>query len=450
MNTTQAPIDPTTMGMEDPAEVMAARRKQELAMALLKQLQGGAPQPQQTRILAKQSLGNVLMNTAAQSIAGDRVAEADKRMGDIAKQQQGVYSSGVTDLMNAPDKKAAIAKAMASNNPALRALAAAQEKARQDAEEKEAARQADLAKAAAALHGEKGDTAGGLQALATRQINPNAVIPPAPAPQPGLVPGPNGEQLPFNINTNPKSGAQTGSYGSGGVKITNNMPGQQQETEAAKAFGKKSVEVLETTTKSAQSAIGKLQSAERIMDLVKNPAVISGALAEPRLGLAKLGELLGFQGEAAIGQTQGLLSELAAQTLANVGKLPGAITEKERPFLAQAAAGSLDYTPEAISHLARLAQVDSHNQLMYLKKQYDSAAATPGVGENSGMFPFPKGWRFQPDPTTMEETGNNTDLWRVKERNAPSAPGAAPAYKPLNQMTRAEKEAELKRLRGGN
>ena len=437
-------------------ELLAEKRKQEIAAMLLKQLSGGAPQVEKTRILAKQPILGTLLNAGGQFLARNDLQKADQRIGEITQGQrqkaQDEYSAASNEMMNAPDKNAAIAKFIASGNPMVRALAQAELKAMREREAKAQEQGNARANALMPVLGQHGMVPQAGEIARTGQVPQGLTPPPAVAPRVEWVDNPNkpGEKIPHQIDTT-RTGQMSGTLGELGNKTNITLPGAKQTSAAEEAFGKKVPEVLENASKSAQSAIGKLQSAERILDLAKNPDVISGALAEPRLGLAKLGELLGFKSDVAISQTQSLLSELAAQTLANVGRLPGAITEKERPFLAQAAAGSLDYTPEAIAHLARLAQVDSHNQLMHLVKQYDNAAATPGVGANAGMYPFPKGWKFQPD-ANMEETGLNTNLWRVKERNAAPAgkPAAVPAYKPLNQMTRAEKEAELKRLRGGN
>lgn len=450
-----AQTDELDLFAESP-ELLAEKRKQQLAMALLEQLSKGAPQPEKTRILAKMPLAGVLMNTVGQHFARGDLRDADQRVAEISRgdkeKRLAEYSSATNELMTSPDKNAAIAKFLASGDPMVRALTQAELKAMREREAKAAEQGNARANALMPVLGQHGMVPQAGEIARTGQVPQGLTPPPAVAPRVEWVDNPNkpGEKIPHQIDTT-RTGQMSGTLGELGNKTNITLPGAKQTNAAEEAFGKKAPEVLENASKSAQSAIGKLQSAERILDLVKNPDVISGALAEPRLGLAKIGELLGFKSDVAISQTQSLLSELAAQTLANVGRLPGAITEKERPFLAQAAAGSLDYTPEAIAHLARLAQVDSHNQLMHLVKQYDNAAATPGVGANAGMYPFPKGWKFQPD-ANMEETGVETNLWRVKERNAAPAgkPAAAPAYKPLNQMTRAEKEAELKRLRGGN
>lgn len=407
-------------------ELLAEKRKQEIAAMLLKQLSGGAPQVEKTRILAKQPILGTLLNAGGQYLARNDLQRADQRIGEITQAQrqkaQDEYSSATNELMGAPDKNAAIAKFMASGNPMVRAMAQAELKALREAQEKEAERKRLLATEAAKLYGDKGATQQGLRTLQTQTIEPDAPIPEAPAPQLTFPQTPDGKTIPFTTNIDPKTGKKIGTAGSLGSETKIMLPSDKKESAAAVALGGDVPKVLRESTEGAQKAIQALDSAGRILDTLKDPAVITGAFAEPRLFLAKVGDLLGLEGSADIGKTQGLMSELANQTLAAVRRLPGAITEKERPFLEMAAAGKLDYSPEAIRRLAEIAQVVSHNELLHYVKQYDAAAAQPGVGSSAGMYPFPKGWRFQPNLETMEPQGKDSDLWRMRPQGAPTTP----------------------------
>lgn len=444
--TTSSPTDPMQT-FEDPAELLAAKRKQELALALMKQLQGGAPQPQQTRILAKTPLSAMLLNVGAQGLAQNNLSQADKQIGDIAKAQQNAYSSGASELLGSPDKKAAIAKALASNNPMLRALAQAQEKAMIEAEQKALDRANTRANAIVPVMGDRGMISEAAEVARTGNV-PQGIQAPAPVPPVfGETTLPSGKTVPTTVNTNLK-GQQTGTMGAQGNETKIILPSQQQETAAAKAFGEDSPKVLKETRASAEKAIQGLESSGRILSILKDPEVMTGAFAEPRLLLAKVGNLLGITGPEAIGQTQSLMSELANQTLAQVRRLPGAITEKERPFLEMAAAGKLDYTPEAMRRLAEIAQIASHNELIGLKEQYDSATRLPGVAENSGMYPFPKGWNFQPNPDTMEPQGPSSDRWKLKTGSLPIPQKGTAASKALRDMSDEELRQRLKQLKG--
>lgn len=426
--------EPQNLFIETP-ELLAEKRKQEIAAMLLKQLSGGAPQVEKTRILAKQPILGALLNAGGQFLARNDLQRADQRIGEITQGQrqkaQEEYSAASNEMMNAPDKNAAIAKFIASGNPMVRALAQAELKAVREAAEKEAERKRQLAEAAARLYGEKGATQQGLQTLQTQNIDPNLPIAPAPEPQLTFPQSPEGKSVPFTVNTDPKTGKRTGTAGSLGSETRIVLPEAKKEAAAATALGGEVPKVLRETMEGAQKSIQVMDSASRILDTLQDPAVITGAFAEPRLFLAKVGDLLGLAGSKDIGKTQGLMSELANQTLSAVRRLPGAITEKERPFLEMAAAGKLDYSPDALRRLAEIAQVVAHNELMQYVKQYDAAARQPGVGESAGMYPFPKGWRFQPNEKTMEPQGEGSDLWRMRPQSAaPAAPdptGLTPA-----------------------
>jgi hypothetical protein len=70
------------------------------------------------------------------------------------------------------------------------------------------------------------------------------------------------------------------------------------------------------------------------------------------------------------------------------------------------------------------------------------------------MYPFPKGWRFQPNEKTMEPQGSGSDYYRLKSGAlAPKPPaGSAPKAKPLTDMSDEELQQRLRELqkqRGG-
>lgn len=448
-----APMNPNSPAGMDPDDLEAAmleQRQREIAMMLLKDLQGGVKMQDSGKILAKMPMKAVLMNSAAQGFAQSDIARADRNQAGRQKASQEEFLRGVEGFNSSPDKNQAIAQLMASKNPMLRAMAAEQAKIAREQAEKEAARRAEAAKEAAKLRGEFGDLAGAETTLRDTNINPNRPVPSPRAPEFTEQITSDGKKLPSVTNYDLR-GKATGAFGPAGTNVTvqNDL---RQANAATEAFGKESPKVLREAREGAQKAIQGLESSERILDILKDPAVMTGSFAEPRLFVAKVGDLLGFRGPEGIGQTQSLMSELASQTLAQVRRLPGAITEKERPFLEMAAAGKLDYTPEAMRRLAEIAQVAAHNELMDLVGQYDSTAALPGVGENAKMFPFPRGWKFKPNPETMEPQGKDSDRWRMKP-TALGQPGPRPApgaklapVKPLGQMTVEQKLEEIARL----
>jgi hypothetical protein len=173
-----------------------------------------------------------------------------------------------------------------------------------------------------------------------------------------------------------------------GVKVTTNVD-TKGELAALQAGGKQVPEVLAKSRDDIMNAQSTLQSAQRLEALAKDPAVKVGFAAGPAGVLNSLSTALGLTGPDAAAKTQAVMSEMANQTLNQVKRLPGAITEKERPFLEQAAAGKLDYTPEAIQHLAGLAQMAAHNIIIAANEQYNGALRFPGAGEVSAMYPLP-------------------------------------------------------------
>lgn len=221
------------------------------------------------------------------------------------------------------------------------------------------------------------------------------------------------------------------------------------ETAAAKAVGGKLPERFAEVTDAAKKSISAMDTARRVQDLLKDPAVLTGFGANVAEGFASLGAKLNFTGPDAAAKTQSLLGELASSTLDNVKRLPGAITEKERPFLELASSGKITWTPEAIQRLADISMMANHNTLVGLQADYNSLASMP-MAQASGAtqaWLFPKGWNFSADPKKYTETGQGTNRYRYNE--VPSAP-AKPAWTEppgWNALTPAE-QARYKKLKG--
>lgn len=193
-------------------------------------------------------------------------------------------------------------------------------------------------------------------------------------------------------------------------------------TKAAEALGGKVPEVLagavDTITKS-QSAI---QTGQQLMQLASSPEVLAGFASAPATFLANLSTKLGLTGPNAAAQTQALLSKMAGQTLNEVKRLPGAITEKERPFLEMAAAGQIQFTPEVIQYLAGLSIAANNNALLDAMKQYSGTLAVPGAETGAQMYPLPR-IQYSLDPELFGEQGQTG---RVRYNRAlPGLPASA-------------------------
>lgn len=188
------------------------------------------------------------------------------------------------------------------------------------------------------------------------------------------------------------------------VSVSNNM-GNEGATAAEKELGKKVPEVLQKAQESFIQSQQALEGSQRLMELAKSPDLVTGFGAGVVTGLNALGAKLGFTGPDAAAQTQAAMAEMANNTLNQVKRLTGAITEKERPFLEMAASGKLDWEPETLRHLAGIAQAAAHNDIIQSYKQYQGAAGVPGASQGAAMYPLPP-LEHSLDPSMFEERRN--------------------------------------------
>jgi hypothetical protein len=178
-----------------------------------------------------------------------------------------------------------------------------------------------------------------------------------------------------------------------GVNVTTNV-----DTTGNKEALKKVGDVLESSRNAQIQSIQARQSSEQLLALAKDPEVITGFGAGPLGGLQALSAKLGFTGEDAAAKTQALVSTIAAQTLEASKELKGAISEKEKPFLEQAKAGSMNYTPQALQHLANLSMAVAHNTSIRARQQWESASRVTGANEIAKMYPQPELGSWEPGP----------------------------------------------------
>ena len=181
-------------------------------------------------------------------------------------------------------------------------------------------------------------------------------------------------------------------------------------------------EVLASAVDTVTKAQNGIQTGQQLMQLASSPEVLAGFASTPATFLASLSTKLGLTGPDAAAQTQALLSTMAGQTLNEVKRLPGAITEKERPFLEMAASGQIQFTPEVIQHLAGLSIAANNNALLDAMKQYSGTLAVPGAEVGAQMYPMPR-IQYSLDPELFGEQGQTG---RVRYNRAlPGLPAAA-------------------------
>jgi hypothetical protein len=210
-----------------------------------------------------------------------------------------------------------------------------------------------------------------------------------------------------------------------GMKVTTHVDVGSKETL------KRQGEVMEKARNDQLNAIQARQGAEQILALSKDPEVVTGFGAGPVGGLQSLAAKLGFTDADGAAKTQSLLSALAAGTLEASKDLKGAISEKEKPFLEQAKSGSMNYTPEAIQHLANLAKAVAHNQMLEARRQWTSANSIPGGESMGSLYPQPDFGEWTMDEKEFPETAAG----RVRYNPALSPLGAGGAPQPAGKGT---------------
>lgn len=433
MDTSNSSLPP-----EYQAQLDAAKRKQFLAQLLTQRAMAYNGPQQGGRIMARTSPLAGLVNglTGYLGIRGDNQATED--IAGVRKSYGDAETKAITDFQGLPPDQQQAA-GQTSQFSRVRDIA----KAMQAQNEK----RLELGVGAV----KDSDPAGALGMVQAGKIPEGYKVPPVPEPTFGTSPTGAGYVMAKN-----RKGEADVKFEPKGVAVTTNVGGEKQQVAAEKALGGEVPKILETTTANAKKAIDSIQTSDRIESLLKDPNTITGFGANTLSGLASIGTALGFQGPEAAGKTQSLLAELAGQTLNEVKRLPGAITEKERPFLEMAASGKVDWTPQAVQRLADLARVGAHNTLVESQKQYQGVLSTPGAEQGVNMYPFPTGWNFAADakkyaPITPDN-GMNPQKYKYIGDSAPAAPATptAPNQKPLtiDQLTPAQK-AQLMQMLGG-
>lgn len=441
-----------TLTPEAQAQYDAAERKKQIALMMMKANPEGLQPMKLGTIASRVHPLSFIADAASKHFAGKEFEKSADAQGKLKTEGAANYSGAVNDFMgqNGPSgDPSAIARLLTNPSPAVQQFGKDTQSKMAAAAEKEAERMLKQKEAAAKGLFDAGHVEAALSVF-NNGIPKDFKPTPLPSPEIKTAPGPNGQPLTYAETVNRKGERNIHNLGGGtSVSVTNQMPGAQFESAAAKSLGSKVPEVLEAASTGAKKAIESLQSADRITELLKDPATLTGFGAGPLTGLAAIGAALGFQGNDIAGKTQSLLGEQATQTLSQVRRLPGAITEKERPFLEMAAAGKIDWTPEAIQRLADIARVTAHNELLNYQKQYNGASSQPGAEAGASMYPFPKGWKFEADPKKYEPQGPDSDYYRYKEtpsavrpKTAPPAKTAPGKWRDVTKMSPEERKAE--------
>jgi hypothetical protein len=409
------------------AEIL--RRRQMSQMFMQQGLQGANQPTQYTPGPYGQAVkgGIAPLAQALQVYMGRKgLAEADQKVGQIGVQAEQDRQRQMRELMGMSDPQAAQQYGMSSSNPMVRAFT-----------EQIMKRRHESAQNAGKVLGDYGDPSAAMDALRTDTVPSGYQPKPLPALRLGQIPGPNG---PLNYGVTQNRKGEQSIHGLGGQTINVDSKVDLKGKSVALEHQPK---VLETARQTALDALEGRRQAEQIMTLAKDPSVISGFGANPQLGLAALAAKMGWAPNEAPAKTQALMSGIAAQTLEASKELKGAISEKEKPFLEEAKAGRIAYTPEALQHLAGISMALNHNRYLNAVQQYNSALTVEGGEETGKLFPMPQMGVYNMPKEQFPETVNG----RVRFNSPLVAPQAAPPQKPIGSMTPEEKAAEIARLR---
>jgi hypothetical protein len=375
--------------------------------------------------------GQILAKLLSAYFGNRGMEKADEGIAGIRQKDLEQYTAKASGLTSNPTREA-LASALASGDPRYAALASSIQK-RNDEKLKTWAGTVDKIDATTAANAIRDDG-----------------IPMGSAPTPkqpviDMVDDGAGGKTPMVKN-----------YGTGGL-VSGTIPAQTRVTQtlspagkaegaAAVATGGKIPEVVSGAAKTAAEALESVRASDRITELLNTEEVISGFAAEPRIGFAAFGKLMGWNDGEAAGRSQEMMSALANQTLASVKRLPGAITEKERPFLELASAGKIDFNPESLQRLADLAKLQGVHELKYARKQWSAGVAEPGAEANARLYPFPEIGAFTMDPNRFETVGGpDSDVWQRKA--LPAKAGAPKDRRAALEARKAELEAAIEAAR---
>ncbi len=429
------------MPPEYQGDILAEQQKQALAQALMAQTLGyqGTPDSKR-RIVAKTPLSHALLNSAIGALAGKTSNEAGAKINAQQAAFQQAGNAEVNRILGLPEERQTAA-AMGSKLPQAQALAKAlQERDKAKAENLEKR----LGHAASALA--PTDSTAANRVLATGKLDSSYTLVPPAAPKLGMAPGADGKQIPTVTNYGP-NGKQELKFGPVGQTINVDTVGEKA---ASRALGGKVPDVAESSRQLGIDSMSRIDAANKLYNLAKDPDIIAGFGANWQLGAAALGAKLGFSGPEAASKTQEALTLMARSTLEASKVLKGAISDKEKPFLEQAATGGITYTPEAIARIAQLSAAVAHNQLFQARQQWQGATSLSGAEAASQMYPFPD--------ITHTLPGTEKDFPQVGNSAMVGTGGVNPLITPAtpkpakgtaeNPMTLEEYQAEQKR-RGG-
>lgn len=142
----------------------------------------------------------------------------------------------------------------------------------------------------------------------------------------------------------------------------------------------------------AEKAPQLAESANRIIDLVKQGNVFTGPIADIKLNVARGLNVLGADNNEKIANTESLIAATGKSTLdaisaANLGTGQG-FTDKDLRFLQGIAGGKIDFRPETLTELARLQHLAATRSAEAWNKRSTQLPETATKGTGLSLEPI--------------------------------------------------------------
>lgn len=169
----------------------------------------------------------------------------------------------------------------------------------------------------------------------------------------------------------------------GRTQVTTEVNLPPAESELAKSLGKARGEQFAAAHTAAKGAVSTLEQLNLLEPLVNSPGFISGPFGETRLQVAKV---LGLQGAE---ETQAYFAAVGRQVGENI-KMFGAgtgLSDADREFAKQMAAGSIDLTPDAIKRIMRINRQVSEGVIKSYNEDREFLGGKPGREAVLDMYP---------------------------------------------------------------
>ena len=162
------------------------------------------------------------------------------------------------------------------------------------------------------------------------------------------------------------------------------------DTKGAGKLQDVALKAMEDSRGQVITAQRQLDAAQRVLALSEDPEVMTGFGANAVTGIAALGAKLGLNGPGGVAKTQALMTDLSQKTLDAGQQMKGSFSDSDIKFLADVAAGKVDYNVETIQHMALLAYTAGHNTLQNALGQYHGASGAKGLEGADKIIPLPK------------------------------------------------------------